>query len=141
VDLPLQVGGISNLKQSDSDPRMTALARAGPLRPTTSNFVFQVNICGYSLYVTSCLTRGCLCRLQLLLVSPAQSFSCPSPAALMTIFYCLRFETSRTWRARSPYLHPPGTGWSGNTPRHSNRVASFVFCIITLHRPTRKHRF
>jgi hypothetical protein len=25
----------------------------------------------------------------------------------MTIFYCLRFETPPTWRARSPYLHVP----------------------------------
>jgi hypothetical protein len=38
----------------------------------------------------------------------------------MTIFYCLRFETPPTWRARSPYLYPqeeggpvipPGTGF------------------------------
>jgi hypothetical protein len=36
----------------------------------------------------------------------------------MTIFYCLRFETPPTWRARSPYLYPPGTGWPGYTPRH-----------------------
>jgi hypothetical protein len=50
--------------------------------------------------------------------SPAQSFSGPSPAGLMTIFYCLRFETPPTWRARSPYLYPPGTGWPGYTPRH-----------------------
>jgi hypothetical protein len=25
----------------------------------------------------------------------------------MTTFYCLRFETPPTWRARSPYLYPP----------------------------------
>jgi hypothetical protein len=24
----------------------------------------------------------------------------------------------KTWRAKSPYLHPPGTGWHGYTPRH-----------------------
>jgi hypothetical protein len=29
-----------------------------------------------------------------------------------------RFETPPTWRARSPYLHPPGTGWASYTPRH-----------------------
>jgi hypothetical protein len=28
----------------------------------------------------------------------------------MTIFHCLRFETPPAWRARSPYLHSPGTG-------------------------------
>jgi hypothetical protein len=36
----------------------------------------------------------------------------------MTIFYCLRVGTPLTWRARSPYLYPPGTGWPGYTPRH-----------------------
>jgi hypothetical protein len=36
----------------------------------------------------------------------------------MTNFYSLRFETPPTWRARSPYLYPPGTGWPGFTPRH-----------------------
>jgi hypothetical protein len=47
------------------------------------------------------LTRGRVCRLKLLLVSPVQSFSSSSPAGLMTIFYCLRFETP---------LQPGGTG-------------------------------
>jgi hypothetical protein len=36
----------------------------------------------------------------------------------MIIFYFLRFETPPTWRARSPYLHPPGTRWPSYTPRH-----------------------
>jgi hypothetical protein len=36
----------------------------------------------------------------------------------MTISYCLRFETSPIWRARSPYLYLPGTGWVGYNPRH-----------------------
>jgi hypothetical protein len=34
--------------------------------------------------------------------SPVQSFLGPSPAGLMTIFYCLRFETPSTWRTRFP---------------------------------------
>jgi hypothetical protein len=38
------------------------------------------------------LTRTWICRLQLLLASPVQSFLGPSPAGLMTIFYCLRFD-------------------------------------------------
>jgi hypothetical protein len=51
--------------------------------------------------------------------SPAQSFSGASPARLMTTFlYCLRFETPPTWRARSPYLYPPGTGWPDYTHSH-----------------------
>jgi hypothetical protein len=36
----------------------------------------------------------------------------------MAKFYCLRFETPSTWRARSPHLYPPGTGWPDYTPRH-----------------------
>jgi hypothetical protein len=38
-----------------------------PLRLKTSNFILQRNTCGYSPYVTSSLTRGWLCHLQLLL--------------------------------------------------------------------------
>jgi hypothetical protein len=49
---------------------------------------------------------------------PVQSFLGLSPAGLMTIFYCLRFDTLPTWRVRSPYLYPPGTGWHSYTPRH-----------------------
>jgi hypothetical protein len=49
---------------------------------------------------------------------PTQSFSGSSPERLMTIFYCLRFETPPTWKARSLYLYPPGTGWSICIPRH-----------------------
>jgi hypothetical protein len=32
------------------------------------------------------------------------------------MFYCLRFETPPTWRARSPYLNPPGIGWPSYAP-------------------------
>jgi hypothetical protein len=38
-----------------------------PLRLATSNFISQLNTCGYSPYVTS-LRRGWVCHLQLLLV-------------------------------------------------------------------------
>jgi hypothetical protein len=50
--------------------------------------------------------------------SPAQSFLSPRPLGLMTIFYYLRFETPQMWRARSPYLYPPGTEWPSYTPMH-----------------------
>jgi hypothetical protein len=51
-------------------------------------------------------------------VSPAQSFLGPNPAGLVTIFHSLRIKTPPTWRARSPYLYPPGTGWPSYTTRH-----------------------
>jgi hypothetical protein len=38
-----------------------------PLRPMTRNFIFQLNTCSYSPYVTSSLMRGWVCHLQLLL--------------------------------------------------------------------------
>jgi hypothetical protein len=53
------------------DWRFTAIQfvlATSPLRLTTSNFIFQLNTCGYSAYVTSSLTKGWVCRLQLLLV-------------------------------------------------------------------------
>jgi hypothetical protein len=49
--------------------------------------------------------------------SPAQSFLGPSPAGLITTFYCPSFEDSTTWSARSLYLYPPGAGWPSYNPR------------------------
>jgi hypothetical protein len=42
--------------------------RTGALKPTTSNFIFQLNSCGYTPYVTSSMTKGLVCCVQLLLV-------------------------------------------------------------------------
>jgi hypothetical protein len=52
------------------DRRFTAnqfVLATSPLRLETSNFIFQLNIWCYTFYVTSFLTRGWVCRLQLLL--------------------------------------------------------------------------
>jgi hypothetical protein len=46
-----------------------------------------------------------------------QSLSGRSRAELTAIFYCLIWD-SPTWRARFPYLYPPGTGWPSYTPGH-----------------------
>jgi hypothetical protein len=48
---------------------------------------------------------------------PCQHSHSRVPVGLMTIFYCLRFKTPQTWRTRSPYLCPPGTGWPSYTPK------------------------
>jgi hypothetical protein len=42
----------------------------------------------------------------------------------MTIFHCLRFGTPPTWRVRSPYLYPPGTGRPRYNPGHWVPVSS-----------------
>jgi hypothetical protein len=103
------------------DWRFTAnqfVLAASPLRFTTSNFIFQPKTCGPIPYVPSSLMREWVYRLQLLLALASIVIWGPSPAGLMTIFYCLRFETPPIWRVRAPNLYPPGTGWPGYTPRH-----------------------
>jgi hypothetical protein len=40
---------------------------AKPLE-THDQYIFQLNTCGFSPYITSCMTRGWICRLQLVLV-------------------------------------------------------------------------
>jgi hypothetical protein len=48
---------------------------------------------------------------------PEQSHSGPSPVELKTVFYCLIWD-SPAWKARFPYLYPPGTRWPSYTPSH-----------------------
>jgi hypothetical protein len=64
------------------------------------------------------LTRGRICRLQLLLVLAIAVILGSESRGNMTTFYSLRFETHPTSRCRSPYLRPPGTSWSSCTARH-----------------------
>jgi hypothetical protein len=72
------------------------------LWPDLFNTFRYLRVCWYG---APSLKRGQVCLLQLLLSSPAESFSGPSPAGLMTTFYCLRFETPPTWRTRFLYLY------------------------------------
>jgi hypothetical protein len=80
--------------QSLYDWRFTAnqfVLATSPLRLTTNIFIFQLNTCGYNPYVTSSLTRGWVCRLELLLVlASAVIFRSDSPGTQDHI-YCLRF--------------------------------------------------
>jgi hypothetical protein len=100
------------------DWRFTAnhfVMATGPLRPTTSKFSFQLNTCGYNSYVTSSLTRGLVSRLELLL-----SFSHSQVRVRRGSwphFTVSDLRLPATWRTRSLYLYPPGTGWPGYTPR------------------------
>jgi hypothetical protein len=71
---------------------------------------FQLNTCGYSSYLTSSLMSGWVSRLQLLLVLASAVILGPQSRGTHDIFYCVEFETPPTWRVRSPYLYPPGTG-------------------------------
>jgi hypothetical protein len=102
--------------------------------------------------------------------SPAQSFLGPSPAGLVAIFYCLRFETPPTWRAgpciyipqkQGGTLHPQAQGslfvasddsqgyvggirtrlHAGLSNVMSKTHPQFLFFITTLRGPNRKRRF
>jgi hypothetical protein len=64
------------------------------------------------------LTRGRVSRLQFLL--PRASAVILKSVSL----YSLRFETPPTFRARSPYLYPPGTRWPSYTPKHWSPFSS-----------------
>jgi hypothetical protein len=46
---------------TDGLPPITSSLRQAPLRLATSNFIFQLNTCGYSPYVTSSLMRSWVC--------------------------------------------------------------------------------
>jgi hypothetical protein len=50
--------------------------------------------------------------------SSAPLFPGLSHAGLMATVYCLRFDSPKTWRARSPYLYSPRTGCPNFTSRH-----------------------
>jgi hypothetical protein len=62
-------------------------------------------------FVASFLTRGRVCNLLLLLVLASAVPRDSRPYFIVPIL-----ETPPTWRARSPYLYPPGTGWPSYTP-------------------------
>jgi hypothetical protein len=46
------------------------------------------------------------------------SLNGPSRSETVTILYCLNWDPPPTWRARFPYLYPPGAGWPSYTPGH-----------------------
>jgi hypothetical protein len=52
-------------------------------------------------------------------------------------YFTVSFETPPTWRARSPYLYPPGTGWPSYTPGY--RVTHTVLLVTSRHGPHGKH--
>jgi hypothetical protein len=83
-----------------------------PLSLTTSNFIFQLNTCCCSPYVTSSQTRGWIFRLKLLLVLTSEVIL--RSESRMThdhIFYCLKFETPPTWRPGPRiYIHQEQDG-------------------------------
>jgi hypothetical protein len=114
-----------------------------------TSIFFQLNTCSHSPYVTSSLRKDGPVVYNCCWHSPAQSFSGPSSAGLMTTFCCLRFETPPTWRARSLYLYPPEQGGPVIAPGTGLpfcRLLGLQLCwcpryITPWYEPRRKHRF
>jgi hypothetical protein len=81
-----------------------------------SSFVCQLH---RSAFNASSLTRERVCHLLLncFWVLPEQSHLSRSPTELTAISDCLVWDAP-TWRARFPYLYPPGTWWPSYTPGH-----------------------
>jgi hypothetical protein len=78
-------------------------------------FFSQLRVC---YFVAPSRTRGRVCNLLY------NCFSCQSSHSWVEVpqnsrpYFTVSFETPPTWRARSPYLYSPGTGWPSYTPGH-----------------------
>jgi hypothetical protein len=73
-------------------------------------FFRQLRVC---YFVAPSLTTGRICNLLLLLVLASAVPRDSRPYIIVPIL-----ETLPTWKARSPYLYPPGTGCPRYTPGH-----------------------
>jgi hypothetical protein len=75
-----------------------------------------------SCWGTPSLTRGRVCNLLIQFAVTLWSKSRRTHDHILLShlrpYVTLSYEAPLTWRARSPYLYPPGTGWSSYTPRH-----------------------
>jgi hypothetical protein len=91
---------------------------AKPHQTHGQHFFFQLNPCGHSPYATSPLTRGWVCRLQLLLALASAVILRSESRRTYGHILLSQIRDSTTWRARPKYLYPPGTGWPSYTPRH-----------------------
>jgi hypothetical protein len=79
-------------------------------------FFRQLRVC---YFVAPSLTRGLVCNLlyNCFWALPELPLLGRSPTELRP-YFTVSFETPSIWRARLPYLYPPGTGWLSYTPGH-----------------------
>jgi hypothetical protein len=99
----------------------------GGLPPIASSWR-QLNTCGYSSYVTSSLTRRWVYRLQLLLVSLAQSFSGQSPACHDQILLSQILDSPNLEGQVPVLISPRNRHWLPfSSPRTTRRATMEVF--------------
>jgi hypothetical protein len=103
------------------DWRFTAnqfVLATSPFRLTTSSFIFKLNSFGYSPYVTSSLTRGWLCRLQLLLVLASAVILRSESRGTHDHILLSQIRDSPNPEGQVPVFISPKTGCPSYTPRH-----------------------
>jgi hypothetical protein len=88
-----------------------------PLRHT-ARIHFQLNTCGHRPYVISSLTRGWVCRLQLLLALASALILRFESRGTQYDILLSQIRDSLNLEPRSPYLFPPGTEWPSYIPWH-----------------------
>jgi hypothetical protein len=82
-------------------------------------FIIQLNHCAYSLYVTSSLTRGWVCILQLLLVLVSAVILRSESRGTNDHILFSQIRDSPNLQGQVPvFISPQRTGWAGYTPRH-----------------------
>jgi hypothetical protein len=111
----LQSQGQSFVAINDQSPSLTLCQAPSGAQDQTFVTVRRLLVCCCE---ARSLRRELISRLQMLLTLTIAVILWPEFAGLMATFYSLRFETPRTWRARSPYVYTPGIGWPSYTPRH-----------------------
>jgi hypothetical protein len=115
-------------------------------RITTSNFIFQLNTCGHSPYVTSSLTRGWVCSLQLLLALASAVILRSQSRGTRDHVLLAQIRESPNLKGQVPVFISPrnrvarGTGFSF---RRLLRVTGLQwrYCNPPPHEQSRKHRF
>jgi hypothetical protein len=94
-------------------PPIISSWRPDPWDSRPVDFYFYLNTCDHSPYVTSSLTTGWVCRLQLLL-------TLTSAVILRSVSRGTHDQILLSQIRDSPNLEgqPTGTGWPGYTPKH-----------------------
>jgi hypothetical protein len=82
--------------------------------------IFRMITCFHSPYVTSSLTRGWVCNLQLLLALASRVILRSDSRGTRNHILLSQIRDSPNWRTRSPYLYKytPGTEWPTCIPSH-----------------------
>jgi hypothetical protein len=103
---------------------------ASLLKPTTSISTFQVNTFGYNPYLKSSLTKGLVCRLQLLLGLASTIILGSESRWTYDHILLSQIRDSPTLKGQVPVLTSPGTGWPCYTPRRNGRLPPRTVCVL-----------